>query len=124
NEMEEFYQTLSSVSDGVEAFPVTPELREKFDFYCGRHPYLLDKLAYELVEVFLDIGVVDVDTSAADIDPIFSDYIKMLIDKMEGAKQLREECNIASKLMQAVFGPAIDLTQEDVQELLQYGLIK
>jgi hypothetical protein len=124
NEMEEFYQTLSSVSDGVETFPVTPALRGQFDFYCGRHPYLLDKLACELVKAFLDVGVVDIDTSAADLEAVFSNYIKMLIDTMEGAKRLHAECDIASKLMQAVFGPVIDLTQENIQELLHYGLIK
>ena len=57
--LKEYFKRLSSV--GID---VTPQIKERFLFYCGGHPYLLDMMGYEVVELFRETDMIDVDRAA------------------------------------------------------------
>jgi hypothetical protein len=48
--------------------PVTTTLKESIAYYCGRHPYLLEMLGYEIVELFHEKQQDDVDSAAHAVD--------------------------------------------------------
>ncbi len=97
--------------------PVTPLTRSRIDFYCGGHPYLLEMLGYELVEVFREKQQVDVDFTSKRIEASFIDQYDRMID-------LLKEDGTLTKLLQTLFGPVIDVKQTEVDELVRYGFIK
>lgn len=110
-DMQEYFTRLSSV--GID---VTPEIQERVVFYCGKHPYLLDMLGFEVVEHFRDSHSVDIDKSARHIE-------KSLIDYYERVLSVLSEDDSLKKLLQILFGPVINVQQKDVEEFLRYGLI-
>ncbi len=98
---------------------ISDEQRQRVLFYCGVHPYLLEMLGWEIVERYRQNQEQDVDIDlAADtiLQSIFGHYDDMI-------RLLREEETL-NKLLQILFGPAIDVTPTDVTELENYGLIK
>ena len=110
--IEEYFGRLASIgiSDNV-------SLREKVTFYCGGHPYLLELLGYEVVELFRKEQVVDIDEAARRSMPAFlSQYDRM-------RELLREEGNL-DKILQILVGPVVDVKWTDVENLLKYGFIK
>jgi len=110
--IEEYFGRLASVgvSDDV-------SLRERVAFYCDGHPYLLELLGYEVVELFREEQVVDVDRAARRSLPSFlSQYDRMI-------ELLREEGNL-DKILQVLVGPVVDVKWTDVENLLKYGFIK
>jgi len=111
-EVQEYFDRLASVG-----LPVTSTVKEKIDFYCGGHPYLLEMLGYELVEQYRVTQQTDVDRAARDVGQAFTDHYDRMIDL------LREDGKL-SKLLQILFGPIVDVKQTDVEELLRYGIIK
>lgn len=112
DDLDEYFHRLTSVG-----ILDTVLLRERIDFYCGRHPYLLEMLGYEVVEVFREQQSVDVDEAAQRITQDFlAQYDQMISLLREDGKQ--------NKLLQILFGPIIDVRQTDVDELLRYGFIK
>lgn len=112
NDMTEYFERLLSTGIGV-----TPQLEEKIFFYCGGHPYLLDMLGYQMVELFWKEGKVDVDRAARLTEHGILDHYDHMI-------RILEEIGILKKMLQVLFGPVIDVTQTDFDELLRYGLIK
>lgn len=121
-EMEAYFQLLASVSvqssDQLVQFPVTDALKEKIDLYCGRHPYLLELLGYELVETFLQTGKeVDVDIAVLNTRDVFINYVKYLKEELSAY-------GLLSKLFRVVVGPPVNITPDEEQDLLLYGLIK
>ena len=93
------------------------EFRERVLFYCGAQPYLLEMLGCEIVENFRSNGTLDVDKAAeATSLSIFEHYDDII-------RLMREEGTL-SKLLQILFGPAVDVSPLDVTELESYGLIK
>lgn len=111
-DVEEYFARVTSV--GISA---TSALRERVDFYCGGHPYLLEMLGYEMLEVLREKQEVDVDKAAQRIAQDFLAQYDRMIDL------LREDGNLG-KLLQVLFGPIVDVKQTDVDELLRYGFIK
>ncbi len=98
---------------------ISNEQREQVLYYCGSHPYLLEMLGWEIVEMFRhnQEQSIDVDKAAdAILQSIFVHYDDMI-------RLLREEDTL-NKLLQILFGPAIDVKPTDVTELENYGLIK
>ena len=92
--------------------------RERILFYCGAHPYLLEMLGCEIIEMFRQNSEqeTDVDEAAnAVLQSIFEHYDDMI-------RLLREDGTL-NKLLQILFGPVIDVKQTDVTELQNYGLI-
>lgn len=96
---------------------ISDDNREQVLFYCGAHPYLLEMLGCEIVEMFRQNQEIDVDKAAATISQsIFEHYDDMI--------RLLEEEGTLDKLIQILFGPVIDIKPVDVTELQNYGLIK
>ena len=99
--------------------PISDENRKRVLFYSGTHPYLLEMLGWEIVERFRQNHEqeIDVDKAADNIQQsIFDHYDDMI-------RLLREEETL-NKLLQILFGPAIDVKPADATELENYGLIK
>ena len=95
---------------------ISDEQRERVLFYCGAHPYLLETLGCEIVEMFRRNQEIDVDKAADTISQsVFGHYDDMI-------RLLREEETL-NKLFQILFGPIIDIKPTDVTELENYGLI-
>ena len=96
---------------------ISDEQKERVLFYCGAHPYLLETLGCEIVEMFRRNQEIDVDKAADTISQsVFGHYDDMI-------RLLREEETL-NKLLQILFGPIIDVKPTDVTELENYGLIK
>ncbi|RKU13166.1 hypothetical protein C6501_09850 [Candidatus Poribacteria bacterium] len=98
---------------------ISDENKKRILFYCGSHPYLLEMLGWEIVEVNHQNQEqkVDVDKTADSIlQSIFGHYDDMI-------RLLREEETL-NKLLQILFGPVVDVKPTDVTELENYGLIK
>jgi hypothetical protein len=110
--LEEFYCRLFSLG-----LPEDEILRNRIDFYCGGHPYLLEMLAYEVVESFFELGIVDVDRSANRVKASFLDQFDRIIEL------LREDGSL-NKILQTLFGPVVDVRQTDVDDFVRYGLLK
>lgn len=110
--MQEYCARLAS-----SGFLVDAHVRERIDFYCGGHPYLLEMLGYEIVEALREQQHVDVDQVAQRIQRAFLDQYDRMIDL------LREDGTL-NKLLQILFGPVVDVQQTDTDEFLRYGLIK
>ena len=95
----------------------TSALSKRVSFFCGGHPYLLEMLGYEVLEVFREEQEADVDKAAQRVAQDFLAQYDRMVDL------LREDGNLG-KLLQVLFGPIVDVKQTDVDELLRYGFIK
>jgi hypothetical protein len=93
--------------------------KSKILYYCGGHPFLLAFLGFEIVELYR------ADQSTGNIDVIFnkihlsvSEYYEQLID-------LLKEDNTFEKMLQILFGPMLNVTDDDIKELRDvYGLLE
>lgn len=112
NAFEEYLARLSSV--GIDT---TAGIREGLVFYCGGHPYLLEMLGYEIVELFRDTNESDVNKAAKRVERSFIHHYEHMLGV------LREDGSL-SKILQILFGPVIDAQPTDAEELQRYGLIK
>ncbi len=110
--LEECFKRLSSVG-----IAVTPQIKERFLFYCGAHPYLLEMMGYEVVELFRETGVVDVERAVKCIEQSIIDHYEHMLGVLSEDKSL-------NKILQILFGPVIDAKPTDAEELQRYGLIK
>lgn len=112
SDIQEFFARMSSV--GIE---VTLPVQERIRYYCGGHPYLLEMLGYEVVEMFRERNVVDVDAAAQRIEHLF-------LDQYDHIVTILGEDGSLNKMLQILFGPAFDVKQAEVEEFLRYGLIR
>jgi hypothetical protein len=112
SDLEAYFARLSLIGLGVSS-----KVQERILFYCGGHPYLLEMLGYETVELYREEGKVDVDAAAHRISQSFLDQYDRMAD-------LLKEDGTFNKLLQILFGPVVDVKQTDVDELLKYGLIR
>lgn len=114
NAREEYFARLSSVG-----ISITPQLKEKFIFYCGGHPFLLEMLGYEAVELFREAGMRDdlVDQAVKSVEQSFIDHYEHMLGV------LKEDGSL-NKVLQILFGPVIDVKLTDAEELQRYGLIR
>jgi hypothetical protein len=110
-DIEEYLERLSSIG-----IPVSPG-KGALQFYCGGHPYLLEMLGYEIVELFREEQKIEVEQAANRIIQSFLDQYDRMVDL------LREDGSL-DKMLQILFGPVVDVKQTDVDEFLKYGLIK
>jgi len=109
---QDYFARLSSV--GIE---VTSSLKERVRFYCGGHPYLLEMLGYEIVELFRECQVTDVDQAAHRIERSF-------LDQYDHMVSILSEDGSLNKMLQILFGPVVDVKQTDVDEFQRCGLIQ
>ena len=110
--LEEYFERLSSV--GID---VTPQIKERLIFYCGGHPYLLEMLGYEVVELFRE-------TCTVDVERAFKGIEQSIIDHYEHILSLLREDEGLNKILQILFGPVVDAKPTNAEELERYGLIK
>jgi len=110
--LEEFFERLSSVG-----ITVNLQIKERFLFYCGGHPYLLEMLGYEVVELFWEMGIENIERAAKRIE-------QSIIDHYEHMLSVLVEDASLNKMLQILFGPVIDAKPIDAEELQRYGLIK
>ncbi len=99
---------------------ISPEHKEIIDRYCGQHPYLLAMLGYYLVEMYAHRNIeIDVKAAFQKAEQKFIEYYDNLITI------LREDDNKRfKKLLQILFGPIYGLKQTDINEMINYGLIR
>lgn len=99
---------------------ITEEHKEVIDSYCGRHPYLLAMLGYHLVNMYAHRPV-DIDVKAA-FQKVEQQFVVHYDDLI---KKLREDDDKRfKKLLQILFGPIYGLKQTDINEMINYGLIR
>jgi len=96
---------------------VNTGIQERVKFYCGGHPFLLEMLGYELVELYRETGRVDVDASAQRAE-------HSLLDQYDHMISILSEDDSLRKLLQILFGPIVDVKQADVDDFMRYGLIQ
>jgi len=111
-DVEKYFLRLTSVG-----LSLNLEDKERILFYSGAHPYLLEMLGYEIVELFRQTQQVKIDESAKCIEASLLDQYDRLVELLQEDGQLK-------KLLQILFGPIIDVKQTDIDEFLRYGLIK
>ena len=107
-----FSDRLSSVG-----MSITGEIINEIEFYCGKHPYLLEMLGYEIVELFREQQQISINLAFQKIERSFVNHYDSIV------YLLQEDGNLG-KLLQILFGPVIDVKQTDVDEFLRYGFIK
>lgn len=110
--LEEYFARLSSVGINI-----TPQIREGILFYCGAHPYLLEMLGYEILELFRETNAVDISQAFKRVEQSFIHHYEHMLDVLNEDKSL-------SKILQILFGPVIDAQLTDAEELQRYGLLK
>lgn len=111
-DMNEYYNKFSPIN-----LSISLEQKNKIDFYCGGHPYLLEVLGYEIVEIFRENFNVDINEAAYNTEQSLINHYDHLID-------LLEEDGSLNKLLQILFGPVVDVDQTDVDRFLKLGIIK
>ena len=110
--IQEFFARLSSA--GIE---IMPQIRESILFYCSGHPYLLEMLGYEIVELFRETKTVEIDQAMKRVEQSFINHYEHMLDVLNEDKSL-------GKMLQILFGPIVDVKKTDAEELQRYGLIK
>lgn len=111
-DMCEFYDAINKTQ-----LQLTPEMRKQIEDNCGEHPYLLTSLAYRIVADWLTGKSIEVDRLMVELSPSF-------LNQYDRMTRLLKEDGRLTKLLQALFGPAVDVTQADVDDFLRYGLLK
>jgi AAA+ ATPase superfamily predicted ATPase len=111
-DIDEYLQRFAEVS-----IPLDLQQRNELIEATGGHPYLLDILGYEVVEIFREEQRVNIDFALQKVDFLFKDYYKHLVSLLQEDKSL-------DYLLQILFGPIPDVKLHHVNELSRYGLIK
>ncbi len=93
--------------------------RKRILFYCGAHPYLLEMLGCEIVEMFRQNR-----EQETDVDKAANTVLQSIFEHYDDMIRLLREDGALNKLLQILFGPVIDVKQTDVTELQNYGLIQ
>ncbi|OQX14787.1 MAG: hypothetical protein BWK80_41540 [Desulfobacteraceae bacterium IS3] len=111
-ELSEYYQLYEEI--GLQLDDIQ---KQRIEYYCGGHPYLLAVLGFELVETFKEDKEINVDGIFRKTQLQFADYYEQLI-------ALLREDRTFTNLLQILLGPKIDVKPSDIDELLIYGLIQ
>jgi Swt1-like HEPN len=112
-DIQEFFTRLAS--SGV---AVSSELNKEIISQCGSHPFLLDILGYEIVEMFRE------NKAFINIDEAIERCAGAFIDQYDHIVDILNEDDSLKKMLQILFGPVIDVKQSDVDSFTRYGLIK
>ena len=111
-DLEEFFRRLSSIVTLLSSSD-----KEIINYYCGGHPFLLEMLGYEIIEVFREEHKADLNMAVNHIKQSFLEQYDRIADL------LREDDSL-NKLIQILFGPIVNVKQIDIDDFLRYGLIK
>ena len=104
-------------SEFSEIIPSIDQSKERILFYSGAHPHLLKMLSLQIVEQFQEYKDIDIDKAFDALKLSFSDFYNDIIDFLR-------ERSMLSKLLQILFGPIVNVNNDEVNELESYGLIK
>lgn len=96
--------------------PMDTTSQDRLMYYCGGHPFLLEMLGYELVELYRETGQVEVEVAAQRAE-------HSLLDQYDHIISILNEDDSLRKLLQILFGPIIDVRSTEVDELMRFGLI-
>lgn len=111
DDLSEYFERMKKI--GID---IGSNFQERIKFYCGGHPFLLEVLGYEVVELFRATSQVDVDVAAKKVGHTFIDQYDHLI-------RILSEDGDLNKILQILFGPVFDINQINVDTFLRYGLI-
>ncbi|HLC16240.1 MAG TPA: Swt1 family HEPN domain-containing protein [Thermodesulfovibrionia bacterium] len=111
-DIQDYFVRLSAVGINI-----SPLLKDRVNFYCGGHPYLLEMLGYEIVELFREQQEVDIDKAAHRVE-------HSCLDQYDHMVSILSEDGSLNKMLQILFGPVVDVKLEDVNKFLGYGLIQ
>ncbi len=112
-EREEFFDKIKEC--GV---PLTKEQKEEYIWYAGRSPFLFSKIAYGILDLDERIPVKKIS-----IQRIFFKYKKDSTEYFDSLIKFMKAEKMFSKFVQVFFGPVYDLTDADIEDLLDYGYI-
>lgn len=112
DDMHEFYTVMGNTK-----FPVTSDISNQIEFYCGGHPYLLASLGYRIVANWFLGANTEIEKLMVDLSPSFLNQYDRMV-------RLLSEDGRLIKLLQVLFGPAVDVTQADIDDFLRYGLLR
>lgn len=111
-DIEEYFNKFSSCG-----ISISMENRNRITFYCGGHPFLLEMLGYQIIEIYEKEKNVNVDKAASIIEEPFLTFYKRLVEQLIEDKSL-------IKLMQILFGNISSVQTTDVDQGIKYGIIK
>lgn len=112
NDKNEYFEKISNMD-----IIFSDDDKDKINKFCGSHPYLLDILNYEIVEIFLKQTEIKIDKAISTVEEMVVNYYDHLINILKEDESL-------SKLLQILIGPPVDITGADINSLLSYSLIK
>lgn len=112
NDKKEYFEKVSYIGINFSA-----DDKDKINTYCGSHPYLLDILCYEIIEIFLKKTEINIDKAVSTVEEMIVNYYDHLINILKEDESL-------SKLLQILIGPQVDITGADINSLLGYSLIE
>ncbi|MGH2493239.1 MAG: hypothetical protein ACRDIV_00880 [Ktedonobacteraceae bacterium] len=107
-EMQEYYAHLATIG-----LPITNALTERVEWYAGRHPYLLTRLASQLVAMWRENQQANVDAAFQHVEADFRAYYALLMDTPGTINACRDVINRVPTVQQS-----------DIDKLLKYGLIQ
>jgi hypothetical protein len=110
-EVREYFERLA-----VAGVPITPALKADIHYYSGRHPYLLEMLGYQVVELFRQGQPEDVDRAARAVDQELSRYMLAITEVVR-------EDGLLNTLLQVLLHADVPARQSDVERLLRYGFL-
>lgn len=111
-DMLEFYSLI-----GKSHFEVPLGMCEKIESFCGTHPYLLTTLGNRIVSDWLLGKPIEIDRLMSELSPSF-------LNQYDRMTKLLGEDGRLTKLLQILFGPAVDVTQADIDDFMRYGLLR
>ena len=110
-----YFQRLEAIG-----IPLTDETKDKIEYYCGQHPYLLSIVGYHLLEAHRQGQTGSIDSTIQAMRSSIDDYLERVLDIL---KKVGDSDSL-NKLLQILFGPVLDINQANINLLLSYGLIK
>lgn len=83
---------------------------------CGRHPYLLDAYAYHACQRVLEGRNLDIEWLRSTMGGVIHDYYHQVVTVLQDASML-------DKFVQVVCGPTWNVRPQDVDALVDYGVL-
>lgn len=96
---------------------LTDDEKNKILKYCGKHPFLLDILGFEIIEIYQKEKKINVDKAFSHVEEAIVSYYDHLIN-------ILKEDGTFSKLLQIVIGSQVGIIGADINILLSYSLIE
>ncbi|HKV59292.1 MAG TPA: hypothetical protein VJO32_13460, partial [Ktedonobacteraceae bacterium] len=112
-EMQAYYAHLTA-----SGLPVTNALTGRMEWYAGKHPYLLARLASQLLAMWRENQQANVDAAFQRVEADFHTYYALLMD-IPGAINACRDTMFADAINRVPTGQ-----QSDIDRLMKYGLIQ